>query len=145
MFRINITLVLCLLAFVCGCSAQHSTSNKELKKTDPRIELGHEKVDEIVTLCGDKNIAVVGNHTSMLFADIVDHPTHLIDTLMSRGVNIKHVFAPEHGFRGNRSNGADIKDGFDDQTGLPILSLHGKHRKPSPASLKDIDLIIFDI
>jgi len=148
MFRINTTLILFLLASQCGCSAQqeqHSTSNMDQNNADSRIALGHEKVDEIVTLCGDKNIAVVGNHTSMLFADLVDHPTHLIDTLMSRGVNIMQVFAPEHGFRGDHSNGADIKDGFDDQTGLPILSLHGKHRKPSATSLKDIDLIIFDI
>jgi uncharacterized protein YbbC (DUF1343 family) len=68
-----------------------------------------------------------------------------VDTLISRGVSIKKVFAPEHGFRGDRANGAHISDGVDSVTGLPILSLHGKHRKPSSESLADIDIVVFDI
>ena len=77
-----------------------------------------------------ENVAVVGNHTSVLQADIVNNPTHLVDTLISHGVNVVKAFAPEHGFRGNQANGAHIVDGVDTTTGLEILSLHGKNKKP---------------
>jgi uncharacterized protein YbbC (DUF1343 family) len=69
----------------------------------------------------------------------------VVDTLLSRGVNLIKVFAPEHGFRGNKSDGARIDDSRDEKTGLPILSLYGSEKKPSDEDLSDVDLIIFDI
>jgi uncharacterized protein YbbC (DUF1343 family) len=105
------------------------------------IALGNENIDMIVQLTTSQKVAVVGNHTSVLSSS----GTHLVDTLVSRGVNVVKVFAPEHGFRGDRANGAHINDDIDLKTGLPILSLHGKSRKPSPTTLSDIDIIIFDI
>ncbi|MCK5400122.1 MAG: DUF1343 domain-containing protein, partial [Flavobacteriaceae bacterium] len=48
-------------------------------------------------------------------------------------------------FRGTADAGEKVKDGFDTKTGLPIVSLYGKNRKPSAAHLKDIDILIFDI
>ena len=85
------------------------------------------------------NIAMVVNHTSLI------HETHLVDSLLSLGVNVKQIFAPEHGFRGEAGAGDLIKDGTDPATGLPIVSLYGKNRKPTPAQLEGIDLVIFDI
>lgn len=87
----------------------------------------------------DKKIAMVVNQTSM-----VDQ-VHLIDFLLEKGVQIEKVFAPEHGFRGKADAGEHINDGKDDRTGLPLISLHGKNKKPVKADLAGVDLIVFDI
>ena len=71
--------------------------------------------------------------------------THLVDSLISLKVDVKKVYAPEHGYRGISDAGEYVNDGIDIKTGLPIVSLYGKNRKPNANSLKDIDLIIFDI
>jgi uncharacterized protein YbbC (DUF1343 family) len=86
-----------------------------------------------------KNVALVVNHTSLI------NGTHLADTLLSRGVAIKKCFAPEHGFRGSADAGAHINNEVDSKTGLPIISLYGKHKKPNKEDLEGIDLVIFDI
>lgn len=96
-------------------------------------------MDKILDDIGNRSVAIVSNHTGVI------GETHLVDTLLSRGVDVKKVFAPEHGFRGNKSDGANIDDSKDEKTGLPILSLYGSSKKPSDESLSDIELIIFDI
>ena len=73
------------------------------------------------------------------------HFTHLVDSLVSLNVNVKKVFAPEHGFRGTADAGETIKDGIDTKTNLQIISLYGNNKKPTPEQLKDIDIMIFDI
>jgi len=93
-----------------------------------------------------KNIAVVANQTSVIESRIKSQePRHLVDSLLSLGINIKKVFAPEHGFRGKADAAELIKDGFDSKTGLPIISIYGKNKKPSAKQLKGIDVIVFDI
>lgn len=94
-----------------------------------------------------KNIAVVANPTSVIFKtnDHAQGHTHLVDSLLSLGVNISKVFSPEHGFRGNVDAGEKVADGIDPTSGIPIVSLYGKQRKPTPESLEDIDLVLFDI
>lgn len=86
-----------------------------------------------------KKIALVANQSSMI------NNTHLVDTLIRSGIDLKKIFVPEHGFRGKEDAGAQIKDGKDEKTGLPLLSLHGSNKKPKAEQLKDIDLIIFDL
>lgn len=71
--------------------------------------------------------------------------THLLDTLLAAHIQIKKVFAPEHGFRGDADAGETIRNGKDTRTGIPILSLYGKNKKPTATQLQDIDLIVFDI
>lgn len=70
---------------------------------------------------------------------------HLVDTLISLKIDVKKVFAPEHGFRGTADAGAWIKDGKDAKTGIPIVSMYGSNKKPSAESLKDVDVVVFDI
>jgi len=70
---------------------------------------------------------------------------HLVDYLLAQKVEVKKVFAPEHGFRGDAGAGEHIADGKDTKTGLPLVSLYGKNEKPSPEMLKDLDVIVFDI
>ena len=86
------------------------------------------------------NIAVVAHQASL-----VNSKTHLIDTLLSLGVNIKKVFAPEHGFRGNADAGERVADQKDPKTGLPILSLYGSNKKPSEKSLDGISIMLLDL
>lgn len=71
--------------------------------------------------------------------------THMLDTLMSRNVNVSALFAPEHGFRGEAGAGEKIEDGVDQETGLPVYSLYGNTRKPTPEMLEAVDILLFDM
>ncbi len=84
-------------------------------------------------------VAVVGNQTS-----IVDG-IHLVDTLLACGVNVTKIFCPEHGFRGTAAAGAHIDNSTDPKTGLPIVSLYGKNKKPTPEQMADVDYVVFDL
>jgi len=103
------------------------------------IVLGAERTDTYLSLLEGKEIGIVGNQTSMIVN------THLVDSLISLGVNVVKVFSPEHGFRGKADAGAKIEDGIDVKTGLPIISLYGKNKKPYPEQLEGIDVLVFDI
>ena len=104
------------------------------------IKVGSEMFDEYLPMIKEKRVAVIGNQTSMVGV------IHLVDTLLSLGIDVRKVFAPEHGFRRNADAGEKVTDGKDSKTGLPILSLYGmKNRKPSIEKLLDIDVVIFDI
>lgn len=84
-------------------------------------------------------VAVVGNQTS-----IVDG-THLVDTLLASGVNVDVIFCPEHGFRGTAAAGAKVDNGIDPKTGIPIFSLYGKNKKPTPQQMTTVDAVVFDL
>jgi len=88
-----------------------------------------------------KNIGMVLNQTSV----IGPNHTSSLDSLVKLGVHIAKIFGPEHGFRGTASNGATVNDTVDPKTGIPAISLYGKHYKPTPEDLKGLDLVIFDI
>lgn len=98
-----------------------------------------------------KKVGIVANQTSVIFKDLVKEGatgssyTHLVDSLLSMGVDVRKVFAPEHGFRGMADAGEHVKDGRDAATGLPIFSLYGSQRKPGPELLEDLDIVVFDI
>ena len=101
--------------------------------------LGAERTKSYLPLLNNKNIAIVGNQTSMI------REIHLVDSLINLDLNIKKVFSPEHGFRGKADAGAKINDTVDKKTNLPIISLYGKNKKPEPQQLKEIDILVFDI
>lgn len=86
-----------------------------------------------------KTVGVVANQTSLR------EGVHLVDFLLENGITIKRVFAPEHGFRGKADAGEKVEDGKDAKTGLPIISLYGKNKKPSQEMLDSLDVIVFDI
>ena len=115
------------------------------------IVVGANQTKAYLPLLASKNIAVVANQTSVLFKDVsrTNSPdtshTHLVDSLLSLGVQLKKVFAPEHGFRGIADAGEKVKDGKDLKSGLPIISLYGANRKPTNEQLEGIDLVVFDI
>jgi uncharacterized protein YbbC (DUF1343 family) len=95
--------------------------------------------DHLVHLKG-KKVGLVANHTSLL-----EDGSHLVDGLIAAGVDLQMVFAPEHGFRGTADAGESVKSGKDAKTGLQVISLYGKNKKPTDVQLIDLDLIIFDI
>jgi uncharacterized protein YbbC (DUF1343 family) len=86
-----------------------------------------------------KRVAVVVNQSSLVYGE------HLVDKLLREKIKVVKIFAPEHGFRGDADAGEHLKNGYDATTGLPIISLYGKHKKPSKKDLKNIDIIVFDI
>ena len=106
---------------------------------DTTIVTGAERIKEFVKNLETKRVGVVANQTSVV------GNTHLIDSMLSLGVDIKKVFSPEHGFRGTASAGELVKSSKDVKTGLPIVSLYGKNKKPTKEQLADIDIIVFDI
>ena len=100
---------------------------------------GAEQIDRYLPKLANKKIALLVNQTSTV------QGKHLVDVLLENKVNLVKIFAPEHGFRGAADAGEKIKDGKDSKTGLPILSLYGKNKKPSAEMLSGIDLLVFDI
>ncbi len=98
-----------------------------------------ENIEAYFTILKGKNVALVVNQTSLV------KQIHLADTLLRLGISIKKIFAPEHGFRGTADAGETVSDGIDTQTGLPVISLYGKNKKPSQEQLKDIEIVVFDI
>lgn len=139
---------------------------KKEKSESLKIKTAAERTNLYLKLLKGKNIAVVANQTSVISKKFnsesygVDIPSrqvvngvefskikfvHLVDSLLSLNINVKKVFAPEHGFRGKADAAEIVKDGFDTKTGLKIVSLYGKSKKPSAHELKGIDVVVFDI
>ena len=120
-------LFLCLLVFLHCSSANES------------LKVGAERTNKYFPLLKDKAVGVVGNQSSLIST------SHLVDSLLSANIQVLKVFSPEHGFRGTADAGAHIESGIDKQTGLPIISLYGINKKPSPSQLEGLEILVFDI
>lgn len=108
--------------------------------TPPKtIRTGAEQIGKIMTAIHGRKVSLVVNQTSMVGT------THLVDTLLASGVHIASIYAPEHGFRGQADAGATINSSVDPATGIPILSLYGASKKPTPDQLVGVELLVFDI
>jgi uncharacterized protein YbbC (DUF1343 family) len=110
-----------------------------IAQTNDRIITGADQIDQVLPSIKGKRIAVLVNNTS------ITGKTHLVDSLLRLNTNIKKIFSPEHGFRGNAADGVEINDSIDSSTKLPVVSLYGKNKKPTTVQLADVDLVIFDI
>lgn len=108
-------------------------------QTAARMATGAEQVEEYVRLAQGKRVAVVANQAS------VAGGKHLVDILLERGVEVRYILCPEHGFRGAAEAGAKVADGVDPLTGLPLISLYGDAKKPSPSVLKGVEQVVFDL
>jgi len=111
---------------------------------DIKLLTGAEQIEAYLPLINEKQVAVVANQTSVI-SNKNKGFAHLVDTLLSHRVNLKTVFAPEHGFRGKADAGEKIDDSIDTKTGLPIISLYGQHKKPTTEDLEGIEIVVFDI
>ena len=143
MFRISISeLVFPIVIKITFFLIVINSAQKSFAQTE-RILVGAEQTELYFKDIKNKRIAVVANQTSRIRSR--KKYVHLIDTLISMNINVKKVFAPEHGFRGIADAGEKVSDGFDIKTGLPIVTLYGANRKPSSKHLENIDVVIFDI
>lgn len=103
------------------------------------VIVGAERIDQYLSLLKGKSVGLVVNQTSVIGS------THLLDTLLSLGIDVELVFAPEHGFRGTADAGEHVSNGVDPKTKTAIVSLYGDNKKPKPGQLKDLDMLVFDI
>ena len=108
-------------------------------QTTTRAITGADQIKELTEKLKNKRVGLVVNHTSFVGKN------HLADTLKSIGINIIKIFGPEHGFRGNAADGEYVNDSIDVKTGIPVVSLYGKNRKPTVKQFSDLDIIVFDI
>jgi uncharacterized protein YbbC (DUF1343 family) len=130
----SLALFLLTLSVILGCN--------NTVKSIPSVLTGADVLlSEQYQIIKNKNVGIITNHTALL-----SNGVHLVDTLFARDdVNIKSLFGPEHGIRGEAPDGHSIMDGIDSKTGLPVYSLYGKTRKPTEEMLDGIDVLIFDI
>ena len=129
--RLLISILLSLHCLFVACSQEETL-----------VRSGAERMDQYLPLLAGKEFALVANHTSVV------QGAHLVDTLLSSGITKRQlvkVFAPEHGFRGEQAAGARVEGGVDPVTGIPVVSLYGKHKKPEPKDLEGLNLVVFDL
>ncbi len=91
------------------------------------------------SLLKGKKVGIVSNQTSVIGKQ------HSVDFLRGKEVDLVRVFCPEHGFRGDADAGESVGDYQDKATGLPVISLYGKKKKPLRADLEGLDVVIFDM
>ncbi len=140
-----------------SCAQQPKAVAIKEEKKEVSLKTGADRTNLYLNTLKGKNIAIVANQTSVLNvlqrAEVAPNKMgsklvakHLVDFLhQNRNITVKKVFAPEHGFRGKADAGETIVDGIDTKTGIPIVSLYGKNKKPSQEQLKGIDIVVFDI
>lgn len=114
-------------------------SSEPLPDAQKTIKTGAEQTDKYLSYLAGKRVAVLANPTTII------GKKHLVDSLMSVGIQIVKVFGPEHGFRGNASAGVKVGNEKDPATGINVISLYGPKRKPSKEDLADVDVMIFDV
>jgi uncharacterized protein YbbC (DUF1343 family) len=139
--------ILILLMPLLACSPESSNKEKietaeapePIETPAPSIITGAERTDAYLPLLAGKRVAIMANPTTVIGS------RHLVDSLLLLNVNIVKVFGPEHGFRGNASAGVEVNDETDQQTGIPIISLYGKKKKPSKDDLANVDIVMYDL
>jgi uncharacterized protein YbbC (DUF1343 family) len=167
--------IIALVVGITSCNSKVNSNNTPTSPKEELVVLDEDRSKKILIetntnepvpaayLLGDwisklkgKKVALVGNQTSVIKTrDTVVSKEwntkdrlryeHLVDTLIAHGIDIKRVFAPEHGFRGTADAGTSVRDGIDAETGIPIISLYGKNKKPFQEQLEDVDVVLFDI
>jgi uncharacterized protein YbbC (DUF1343 family) len=141
---VNLIGFILLVLISLGCQGKTHTESKNQDSTliaapSSSLMTGAEQFDRWLPLIKDKRVALVVNHTAVVGSK------HLVDTLRALQINIVKIFGPEHGFRGAVPDGETIDHSVDSRTGIPIISLYGKHKKPTPDQMQDVDVVVFDI
>lgn len=103
------------------------------------VQPGIADISAYKALWEGKRVGIVANQTSVV------NGQHSVDFLRAQGMEIIRIFCPEHGFRGNADAGENVANVQDEATGLPVISLYGKRKKPSREDLKDIEVMVFDM
>ena len=106
---------------------------------EPKLISGAEQTNMYIKKISNKNVGIVANQSSVI------GQTHLVDSLTKLNINITKIFSPEHGFKGDKDAGKYIPNRYDAKTGIPIISLYGKNKKPSKDDMQNIDVLVFDL
>ncbi len=106
---------------------------------DKMVRPADELTDDYIPLLTGKHVAVIINQTSQV------NGTSLLDILLKNKIDVKTIFVPEHGFRGDADAGAHVANEIDSATGIPVISLYGANKKPKPEQLKNIDVVVYDL
>jgi uncharacterized protein YbbC (DUF1343 family) len=122
-----------------ACAQRNPSGSSAAAASETVLRTGAERMEQYLPQLAGKRVALCGNQTSVV------GKTHLVDTLLSRKVNLVKLFCPEHGFRGQAEAGATIASGKDPLTGLPVVSLYGKNKKPTAEQLAGVEVILFDL
>jgi len=149
-----------VLSFVCNAQNKSTIERQKLKNYKTQILTGADFSEKYIPLLQNKKVGILTNQTGIVlrkevlnisadpkgYTEVVKTDTiHLVDYLIENKINLKKIYAPEHGFRGTADAGELIKDGKDTKTGLPIISLYGNNKKPTKEQLAGIDVMIFDL
>ncbi len=138
MNKMNLSPVLKYILIIClfYCVVMSFLVSAQQKNS---IIVGAERTEVYLPLLLNQRVGLVVNQTSRVLN------THLVDFLLSHDIEIKAILSPEHGFRGDYDAGEKFDSSIDSKTGIPLVSLYGKYRKPSLSSLNNIDVLVFDI
>jgi uncharacterized protein YbbC (DUF1343 family) len=148
----NTVLFSVLLMVSCGSSVKSKEEREKKKEATvvhvqpfirpylSDVKTGADNYSTYLPLLKNKKVGIVTNQTGIL-----SDKKHVVDFLLEQKIDLKKIYAPEHGFRGTADAGELIKDGKDTKTGLPILSLYGDNKKPKPEQLAGIDILLFDL
>lgn len=139
MTKRNLLTILSLVVLTAACAQTKPSELTVAVASETVLRTGAERMEQYLPQLSGKRVALCGNQTSVV------GKTHLVDTLLARKVNLVKLFCPEHGFRGQAEAGATIASGKDPLTGLPVVSLYGKNKKPTAEQLAGADVILFDL
>lgn len=103
------------------------------------VVTGAQQFERYLPMLKGKRVAIVTNQTGVI------NKTSIVDTLISLKINVRKIFGPEHGFRGNTEAGEQVASNIDPKTKLPVISLYGKNKKPASKDLQDVDILVYDI
>ena len=132
-------MLITLIASIVFLSQTTCAQNQKNDTNNKQIETGAAQISSLLPLLKGKSVGIFANQTAVI------GKTHLVDSLVRLGVNIRVIFGPEHGFRGKADAGEHVDNNIDAKTGIQVISLYGNHKKPTAEDLKNIDILIFDV
>lgn len=139
MKRMIILFTICMLSFgIVSSKSVTAVKEKKKQKVNPGIEVLLKEEKDVLS---GKKVGLITNPTG-----IDSKLTSIVDLLHDDpDINLTALFGPEHGVRGDAQAGASVEYYIDEKTGLPVYSLYGKTKKPTPEMLKDVEVLVFDI
>jgi uncharacterized protein YbbC (DUF1343 family) len=137
--------VLFIILSILSCSSKENSKTSFVDQhqlnqpSEKKIVVGAEQTHYYLPMLQNKRVGLVVNQTSMV------GNKHLVDILIDNHIKVSAIFAPEHGFRGDYDAGEKFNSSIDVKTGVPLISIYGKNRKPSSDVMANLDVIVFDI
>ncbi|MBR5660417.1 MAG: DUF1343 domain-containing protein [Bacteroidales bacterium] len=138
----RLSFITALLASLLFCVQGHSAPSQ-----NKRVILGDERFEKYIPLIKDKDVAVFSNHTGIVGDKVTEsgYGPHLVDVLIDKGISVRAIFSPEHGFRGTADAGETVSSEVDAKTGVEIISLYGGSNALGQKNMDKFDILLVDI